>query len=482
MRMFAALRASVELMIRRNLDLIGLWFALLFAQHYIPPTSPLARDDLLPWLAITMSGVALLRGRLLGAGPHPMLTRRQPDMVGWFYRIMLAVVPWVIAAAHDFARTWTVQDLGVASGMIVLLAVLMGISSSYDQTAWNPRPNRAWITWTLGVLFVGGVAGATGLARRAWPDDTVVVALSSGALLGMFFVAVGWVGGRAKNHRQRVRAGRKDGGRYTPMVFPAFLAVLGPSVGLGALFYVLPDLDFRFAFAAALLVVVWGAVIWPPQVPVAVACLLHEVLPVGGVDKASPDSAKPFEMPPDGALRFNPLRTKRTRVMHAWYVPVQASRIADLDDPVKALWPVPAPSVPYHILGNAQFEPDPLTKGPQWDSLTIRMKSQDDSASVSEGADAAMTRRMVILRPFAKRGLFARAMLRTYQWDPRIPKGAVQVLDHTTETATLRDGDVLLLSTEGVAHAYEFEVGSPVYQAPGALNARPPQLGDYVAL
>jgi hypothetical protein len=89
---------------------------------------------------------------------------------------------------------------------------------------------------------------------------------------------------------------------------------------------------------------------------------------------------------------------------------------------------------------------------------------------------------MVILRPFAKGGLFFRSMTRTYRWDPSVPREAVQVLDQMTETATLMDGDVLLLSTEGVAHAYEFEVGAPVYQAPGALNARPPQLGDYVNL
>src|SRR5690606_6016718 len=214
-----------------------------------------------PWLALTMSGVALLRGRLLGAGPHPMLTRRQPEMAGWAHRAMLAVVPWVIVAFHDLARNATVQDLGIAGGMLVLLAVLMGISSGFDQTAWHPQPTRAFFTWTLGGLLVGGVTAATGIARRFVADDVVVLALPSGALLGMFFVAVGWVGGRAKNHRQRVRAGNKDGSRYTPMVFPSFLAILGPSVGLGALFYVLPDLDFRFAFAASLLVVVWGSVI-----------------------------------------------------------------------------------------------------------------------------------------------------------------------------------------------------------------------------
>jgi hypothetical protein len=300
-------------------------------------------------------------------------------------------------------------------------------------------------------------------------------------------VAVGWVGGRAKNHWQRVRAGRKDGRRYSAMVFPSFLAIFGPSIGLAVLLYLLPDLDYRFAFAAALLVIVWGAVIWPKPVPVAVTCLLHEVLPKGGRDVVSPDSAKPFELPPDGSLRFNPLRTKRTRVMHAWYVPVQDSRIADLDDPVKPLWPVPPPSVPYHILGDARFEPDPLTKGAQWDVLTLRIKSQEESSSLADGesgdgAANAATKRMVILRPFAKGGLFFRSMTRTYRWDPTVPREAVQVLDQTTETATLMDGDVLLLSTEGVAHAYEFEVGAPVYQAPGALNARPPQLGDYVNL
>jgi len=482
MRFFARIRASLARMGKRNIDLIGLWFALLLAQQLVPPTNPLARDDLLPWLAVAMSGVALLRGRLLGPGPHPMLTRRRPEMSGWLHRASLAIAPWVICFTHDYARTWMPRDLGVATASAIALAVLLGLSAGWDQTAWTPRPGGGVLTWIGGTLLIGGVAAGTGLLRHYLGDAQVTRAISAGALLGIFFVAVGWVGGRAKNVRQRVRAGRKDGRRYRPPFFPSFLALVGPSVGLGVLFYVLPDLDFRFAFAGALLVVVWGAVIWPQPVPVAVACLLHEVHPVGGRDKVHPDSAKPFEQPPDGALRFNPLRTKRTRVMHAWYVAVQASRIADLDDPVKPLWPVPPPAVPYHILGNATFEPDPLTRSPQWDVLTVRMKSQEDTVAVSEGADAAMTRRMVILRPFPRTGIFGRRMTRTYRWDPRVPQEAVQVLDHTTESATLRTGDVLLLSTEGVAHAYEVEVGAPVYQAPGALNARPPQLGDYVAL
>lgn len=482
MRFFARIRASIARMAQRNIDLIGLWLALLIAQQLVPPTNPLARNDLLPWLALAMSGVGLLRGRLLGPGPHPMLTRRRPEFSGYLHRASLALAPWVIVATHDFARTWKPQDFGVAIGLAIALAVLIGLSAGWDQTAWKPQPSGGFFNWLLGLLLIGSVAAGTGVMRHYLGDTQVTRALSAGLLLGMFFVAVGWVGGRAKNTRQRIRAGRKDGRAYKSPVFPAFLAIFGPTIGLGVLFYVLPDLDFRFAFAAALLVVVWGAVIWPQPVPVAVACLLHEVMPVGGRDKFNPDSAKPFERPPDGALRFNPLRTKRTRVMHAWYVPVQASRIADLDDPVKPLWPVPPPAVPYHILGDAHFAPDPLTKGPQWDVLTVRMKSQEDTVAVSEGADAAMTRRMVILRPFPRTGLFRRRMTRTYRWDPRVAKEAVQVLDHTTETATLQTGDVLLLSTEGVAHAYEFEVGAPVYQAPGALNARPPQLGDYVAL
>lgn len=493
MTFLSGVRASISRLVERNLDLIGLWLALVLAQHFVPVGHLLARDDLLPWMAVALSGVAVLRGRPLGAGPHPMLTRRRTWLSGYASLATLAITPWVLLAVHDLARTWDVQDLALAGGLLIALAAMLGLSGEHERTAWNPNPGRDWLIWTFGGLFLGSVAAATGLLRRlaAAPPEWLPVLpfgdggwswlseVAVGAMLGLGFVAVGLVSGRTQHHRQRKAAGRKDGLPHRAAVFPILLAALGPSVGLAVLLLVLPGLDYDFAFVVALLVVVWGAVIWPPRVPVGVACLLHELTPTGGNDAVHAEGAKPFDQPPEGALRFNPLRTKKTRAVYPWIVPVQASRIADLDDPIMPLWPQANPPPHHHVLGEAVFAPDPLTKGPQWGVLTVRLKSQEDTTELSEGSDAK-TRRMVILRPYPT-GLFHRSQLRTYKWDIDIADEAIQVLDSTTEAVTLRTGDVLVISSEGVAHAYEFEIGAPLYEPFDKHRARPPQLPDYVA-
>ena len=490
MRFLTGLRASLTRLIERNLDLIGLWLALVLGQHFVPVGHLLARNDLLPWMALALSGVAFLRGRPLGAGPHPMLTRRRSWLAGYAYSGTLIVTPWVLLAIHDVCRTWDVKDLGLAGGSLIALAVLLGISSEHERTAWNPNAGRDWLVWTAGGIAIGLVAALTGLVRHvaaAPPEWLPVVSvgwawlneIAVGAMLGLGFVAVGLVSGRTQHQRQRKAAGRKDGLPHRMAVFPMLLAALGPSVGLAVLLLVLPGLDYDFAFVVALLVVVWGAVIWPPRIPVGVACMLHELTPTGGNDNVHAQGAKPFDQPPEGALRFNPLRTKKTRAVYPWIVPVQASRIADLDDPITPLWPQPNSPPTHHVLGEGVFEPDPMTKGPQWNVLTIRLKSQEDTTELSEGSDSK-TRRMVILRPFPT-GLFHRNQLRTYKWDIDIPDEAIQVLDSTTEAVNLRDGDVLVISSEGVAHAYEFEIGAPLYEPFDKHRARPPQLPDYVA-
>ena len=86
---------------------------------------------------------------------------------------------------------------------------------------------------------------------------------------------------------------------------------------------------------------------------------------------------------------------------------------------------------------------------------------------------------MVILRPFPP-AVGNPPLPRTYRWEARVPGGAIQILDDKLETATLRSGDIIVISSEGVAQAYEFEVGKPVYGSQTPLGSRPPQLADYV--
>ena len=68
-------------------------------------------------------------------------------------------------------------------------------------------------------------------------------------------------------------------------------------------------------------------------------------------------TATPFDETPEGALRINPLEIKRILSTHPWLVPVKASRVPELDDPIRPLWPRREPPVAYHVLGGASLNP-----------------------------------------------------------------------------------------------------------------------------
>ena len=126
-----------------------------------------------------------------------------------------------------------------------------------------------------------------------------------------------------------------------------------------------------------------GLELWTKPTPIAVTCLLHEIMPAGGGDKMISTTATPFDETPEGALRINPLEIKRILSTHPWLVPVKASRVPELDDPIRPLWPRREPPVAYHVLGGASFEPCKYTNKEQWDEITIRLKGSDDVGSLS---------------------------------------------------------------------------------------------------
>lgn len=464
--------------VARNVDLLGIWLALLVAAHHVPVTHPLARADLLPWMILTLSIVAFVRGRRFGSGPHPMLTPRIDTMGSIAMRVAYAVVPWALMFIYDAARFLEPKYLGYAAAACGVVIVAEALGSSQGQTAWQPQ-RGAPIVETLGtaVFLVGAVAGA-GYVTHIGGERIMITAPARALVIGLAFLGTGLIAARIQNHRQRVAAGRKDSLPYRSSKFPAFLAVFGPTYTFAVVFVIVRGLDFDQSFVASLLVVVWGAVVWSHPSPIMVSCVLHEVVPNGGADpRPTGGQAQGFDAPPEGALRFNPLRTRRTLVMHPWLVPVRSSRIAELDDPVRPLWEEPPPLLTDHILGDAAFEPDPLTRQDQWEVLTIRLRGRADVQTM--GSDA-QTRRMVILRAFPAPGTSGAARMATYRWEDRVPEQTVQILDPTTEVAQLRDGDILVLSAEGVARAFEVEIGAPVYRVADALQFRAPQVEDYV--
>ena len=470
-------RAAVLAQFQRNADLLALWVVLAVAQQQVPVTHYFGREDLLPWVTLTLSVVALIRGRALGPGPHPMLTPRV-DRTGWIMqRAALVLTPWVLVLMYDGARTASPGSIGAGAGVAVAVLVTSMLGSSHGQTAWRPVRSTPWLQWSFAALLFMGTATALGVVAHIVPIDPVVW-LTRSLLLGAMFVALGLVSGRVQHHQQRRIAGLKGGRPYRPALFPLVLAAVGPALGYAVVLFVLGNLPFTQAFVLALLVIVWGTIIWPRPEPHAVAVMLFEVQPTGGKDYVAVETANPFDAPPEGALRFNPIRSSRTRTTHPWLVPVVGSRIEGLDDPVAPLWPIRAPFRPSHTLGEARFEPHPLTRETQTEVLTLHLKSDDGSADLSGGE--VQSRRTVVLRAFIPPGFDARRRVRTYTWEQQYARDAVQVIDSTLESCKLVDGDVILMSQEGVAHAYEVEMGSPIYRAADAFRFRPAQLEDYV--
>jgi hypothetical protein len=414
-----------------------------------------------------------------------MLTPRVAYWSSWLQKGAAALTPWaflyIYYAAWELAAFNEVNTdhFTYAGGAAAVVIGLTAAGGGHGETAWYPERSSIFGPLAGIGFFVILFAGMIGMLSGNVPGNELVQAVSRSTIIGLAFLTIGLMAARLQNHHQRRSAGRKDGRRYTQLKFPATLATLGPAFSLGVILAVVKGLDFGQAFVVSMLIIVWAAVVWPKPSPVMVSCVLHEVKPIGGADPTPQQGqANAFDVPPEGALRFNPLKTKRTLVQHPWLVPVRSSRIAELDDPIRPLWELPAPLLPDHVLGDAAFEPDPTTKSDQWEVITIRLRGRDDVQSMLAGDTA--TRRMVILRAFPAPGESPRARTATYRWEEDVPADTIQVLDPTTEVATMRDGDILVLSSEGVAKAYEIEIGAPVYRVADANLFRPPQLEDYV--
>lgn len=462
------------------LDLVVLVVILAVLQPLVPPGSVFARPDLGPWLALSMSLAALLRGRGLDPGRHPALRPRSSLIGVLTLRLSMAVVPWILLLIFDAMRGFDQEHLPLLGGLILGAAVTRWLARHEGETAWDPPGASGAAIWIGGLLLsmvCAAILGLLSLQLRGWVRPQFVVPL----LLGLQFYSVGLAGSVPAHARQRLAAGRRDGKRPNVIPFDAVLALFGPSLGyFGVLltYAALSDqtVGFAEAWVGALFVAAWAGILWRSPPPVAVTCLLHEVLPEGGADDVPDASAVGFERPPEGALRFDPLRLKRARSVHPWLVPVRSARIEALDDPIRPLWPPPVPVPAAHVLGAASFDPDPLTGAVQTTVLTIHLGARADTNVLTE--EDAQARRMVILRPFPRLGRRGDGAPDTYRWDGRVHPEGVQVIDATADRVELIQGDVIVVSAEGVARAYELEVGAPQRTALG-LSPRPPQLQDY---
>lgn len=466
-------------------DLLLLWVGLTALQPLVPP-GPLARADLAPWCALTLGLAAALRGRPLGQGPHPALPPRRTWLGPILRRVSLALIPATLLLWTEAGRG---LGLGLALGpaLTLILLALRWLSREHERTAWAPQARRTRWGWFLGAAIV--VAAAFALGALAGPGgDPDLDLLVTAASLGLGFLSVGLYAGRLQHlvQRRAVSAGHTP---WWATLGPVGLALAGPAAGLVILLLVVvsplgerpgifADLGFGQSYIVALYVIAWARVLWPRPIPVARTVLLHEVVPAGGRDSsAETNAARAFGQIPSGALRFNPNRIRRTRVVHPWLVPVLAPRIVGQDDPVLSPWALPRLPAPLHTLGEARFEPDALSGLAQTDEITLTLQGDGAGRSAELSRDG-LTRRVVVLRPFPRGGLFRRAR-RTFTWDPVIASESVQVVGPGTRRVSLRGGDVILIASGGRAMAYEVELGSPVTDRFLTEPGRPAQLEDY---
>ena len=298
-------------------------------------------DVLLGW-----SGV-FLRGREYGDGAHTSLTKQVSSLGSLMRLTARLLIPLLCVLLYDLGfHSKLVLDkepegfvyLSRSIVFLVLFVCSLTLSNPMEKTAWNPKGISSALLWSAALFIFVPLIVLVGYIANHYPQMPC-----DAILLGIAFLLCGLLTGRVRHFRQRRRAGCKDGSSYFPGMFNYIflrlvqLLVCGRCIkskrsGLGE------KVSFEQAFVPAALIVAWAGVVWPKPLPIAVTCLLHEIMPAGGGDAYVSTTASPFDKPPEGALRINPLFIRRIRSTHPWLVPIKASRVPELDDPILPLW------------------------------------------------------------------------------------------------------------------------------------------------
>ncbi|MBK7760043.1 MAG: hypothetical protein IPI35_27285 [Deltaproteobacteria bacterium] len=499
---FARLRATppppVQSLVNQLIedrDLVGAWMLLTAAQPLVNPASPLAGADLSWWATLSVSITAALRGRALGEGPHPALAPQRTFVGQLALRAAMALVPWTLLAWAELGRTIPVKAAAepslaavVAPALTLALLGLRWLSWREGRTAWLPHARVSPLVWAVLLAAVPVVmAFVLGVVCAALPPAMGAPTFTA-SLIGLGFVSAALFAGRIQHVLQRRAAGYRDGEPWRPRWFRFGLALLGPPAGvLIAVVALAPAAELGLglavggdqAYIVALYVLAWGRVLWPRPLPLARTVVLHEVVPTGGGDSSAETlTARAFSEIPSGSLRINPLRLRRTRVMHPWVVPVMRPGLSEEAQALASPWPIPPAPAPLHALGEARFEPDPVLGRAQLDEITLRMQSHADDNGVDLREDG-LTRRIVVLRAFPS-GPSQSAQSRTFSWDDTLPEASAQVIDNRTTQATLRDRDVILIASGGRARLFEVELGATTSDPFLFELGRAPQIEDYV--
>lgn len=461
-------------------EFIVVLLALVISALLIPASSPLGRSDGAGLVTLAVSVTALLWGRRLGAGPHPTLQPRGSRFGGLFRALARALAPWALWAAFESARSGASTLLAVAlCGACALFAVL---GRDHGRTAWNPGPHGVLasarqdlrLLLPAVLIVVAGVLGLVLLDQAAATLGFLREPTWVPALLSCQTILVCALSGRMRNLRQR--AAMAMGDEHLPAVFWASvgpgltLLALGALMadfeqdrlhraglegGLAGLGLSAPTLMAWHRPALVLAVALWARGLWRPRAPSAILCSWREVVP-RGADVAMGSGAIPgFEHPPAGALRINAWATRDTGRVVYWPVPVRdvswnpLARLPDLRAESRSA------SAP-HLLGEAAFEPQTLSGRIQTEKLTVRPVPGRRTALGGQ-TQAVLIRPN---RPHDRGGERGREQARSWTWqDPGVP-GRIRIVGE--QSLHLHDGDLLLLSADGVATAWRLEYGPEI--------------------
>ena len=190
--------------------------------------------------------------------------------------------------------------------LISLLAIRL--SKSHEQTAWNPTGVPSGLMWSFGTI---GEVMAIGIGRL---EKMVQAFHSETLLLGVGFLAVGLVVGRAQPLRQRLRAGTKDNRPCRPSVVQLHLFFC--RVCLWFVGFVFHSRPVGIGKSKSVLELAFVPTTWwlgqgwfGPNPYRLYSCLLNSCQLGGEADDL--DYSNPFDETLESALRINPLEIKR---------------------------------------------------------------------------------------------------------------------------------------------------------------------------
>lgn len=473
-----------ERWVASNRDLLLVGALALCLLPLVPRSHWTARDDLVPWSILILCAAAAVRDPAGVVPPNPALTaRRERRLIA---RAVRAMLPLVLGLWYEGGRRSALwvgggvpdADLGQIAIWVVGASLSWGAlrvaASRHGETAWrDPAAPSAWSwAWTAPLALVSAGAGLLG-ALIPW--------VGAAALVGVCFVALPLALQRRQNRWQRARASDEQA---LDWLKPLLLDALGPSLCLVVLHLSAgaPQLasrasGFDEAGMVTIAILSWAIALWPRPQPLARLVLLHEVRPAGGVNPAQSWQPGAAAAPPRGSLRVSPVALRRTRIFHPWWVPVRGGRVAGNDVPSVALWPSDEPtSSADHVLGEAAFLPDDSGQV-QTGEITIQLTEAPGTVEARRVEELGQ-RRVVVLRAFGR----TPRSTSPWRWSPALTMDAVQEARAGVRTLTLRDGDLLVLASGGVARAYEVELGVTLTERRDAERLRTPSLGDYTQL